>query len=135
MQLQSGGKALTPSRRSFRRHTALIAERCNAAGGTSVEIERFAPERGQLPASRMPASLPTGRLYMTGDLRALTGLPRTHMDFYLREGIIQPTTRTGSGYLLFDHAELETLRAILRWREEGVGIREIRDRLGRPASH
>ena len=106
MQLQSGGQVLTPSRRSFRRHTALIAKRCNAAGGTSVEIERIAPERGQLPASRMPGSLPTGRLYMTGDLRALTGLPRTHMDFYLREGIVQPTARTGSGYLLFDHAEL-----------------------------
>jgi MerR HTH family regulatory protein len=135
MQLQSGGQVLTPSRRSFRRHTALIATRRNAAGGTSVEVERIAPERGQLPASRMPGSLSTGRLYMTGDLRALTGLPRTHMDFYLREGIIQPTTRTGSGYLLFDHAELETLRAVLRWREEGVGIREIRDRLGRPASH
>jgi hypothetical protein len=134
MQLQSGGQVLTPSRRSFRRHTALIAKRRNAAGGTSVNMEPIAPERGQLPASRMPGSLPTGRLYMTGDLRALTGLPRTHMDFYLREGIIQPTTRTGSGYLLFDHAELETLRAILRWREEGVGIREIRDRLGRPAS-
>jgi MerR HTH family regulatory protein len=74
-----------------------------------------------------------GRVYMTGDLRALTGLPRTHMDFYLREGIIRPTARTGSGYLLFDDTELETLRAVLRWREEGVGIREIRGRLGRPA--
>jgi hypothetical protein len=135
MQLQSGGQVLTPSQRSFRRHTALIAARRNAAGGTSVDMEQIAPGRGQLPASRMPGSLSTGRLYMTGDLRALTGLPRTHMDFYLREGIIQPTTRTGSGYLLFDHAELETLRAVLRWREEGVGIREIRDRLGRPASH
>ena len=134
MQLQSGGQVLTPSRRSFRRHTALIATRRNAAGGTSVNMEPIAPGRGRLPASRMPGSLSTGRLYMTGDLRALTGLPRTHMDFYLREGIIQPTTRTGSGYLLFDHAELETLRAVLRWREEGVGIREIRDRLGRPAS-
>jgi hypothetical protein len=113
---------------------ALIAMRRNAAGGMSVETQRVAPEHGQLPASGMPGNLPTGRLYMTGDLRALTGLPRTHMDFYLREGIIQPTTRTGSGYLLFDHAELETLRAVLRWREEGVGIREIRDRLGRPAS-
>ena len=134
MQLQSGSVMLTPSRRSFPRHTALYAEQRNAAGGTSVDMERIAPERGQLPASRMPGSLPTGRLYMTGDLRALTGLPRTHMDFYLREGIIQPTTRTGSGYLLFDHGELETLRAVLRWRAEGVGIREIRDRLGRPAS-
>jgi hypothetical protein len=105
----------------------------------SVETERIAPERRQPPvpehASRTVGSLPAGRLYMTGDLRALTGLPRTHMDFYLREGIIQPTTRTGSGYLLFDHGELETLRAVLRWRAEGVGIREIRDRLGRPASH
>lgn len=90
--------------------------------------EQRAPESGHGLA-------PAGRLYMTGDLRALTGLPRTHMDFYLREGIIQPTTRTGSGYLLFDETELETLRAVLRWREEGVGIREIRDRLGRPAAH
>ena len=104
-----------------------------------METERIAPEHGQLQAqahaSRMLGSPPVERLYLTGDLRALTGLPRTHMDFYLREGIIQPTTRTGSGYLLFDHTELETLRAVLRWREEGVGIREIRDRLGRPASH
>ena len=101
-----------------------------------METERIAPEHGQLPSPHeRRRALPAGRLYMTGDLRALTGLPRTHMDFYLREGIIQPTTRTGSGYLLFDHAELETLRAVLRWREEGVGIREIRDRLGRPASH
>ena len=70
-----------------------------------------------------PEAARTGRLYMTGDLRALTGLPRTHMDFYLREGLVQPTLRTGSGYLLFDDAELETLRAVLRWREEWVGIR------------
>ena len=74
------------------------------------------------------------RLYMTGDLRALTGLSRTHVDFYLREGIIQPTLRTGSGYLLFDEGELETLRTVLRWRAEGVAIREIRERLGRPAA-
>ena len=91
-------------------------------GDEDVATERIAPETTP------------GRLYMTGDLRALTGLPRTHMDFYLREGIVQPTLRTGSGYLHFDDAELETLRAVLRWRAEGVGIREIRDRLGRPAS-
>ncbi len=83
------------------------------------------------PAGRSVA--PPGRLYMTGDLRAATGLARTHMDFYLREGIVRPTARTESGYLLFDEAELETLRAVLRWRDEGVGIREIRTRLGRPA--
>ena len=98
-----------------------------------MATERIAPETG-LGLTWAPEPLRPGRLYMTGDLRALTGLPRTHMDFYLREGIVQPTLRTGSGYLLFDDAELETLRAVLRWREEGVGIREIRDRLGRPAT-
>jgi DNA-binding transcriptional MerR regulator len=97
-----------------------------------VVTERRSTERAELrPAA--PGGAPSGRLYMTGDLRALTGLPRTHMDFYLREGIIQPTLRTESGYLLFDDVELETLRTVLRWREEGIGIREIRTRLNRPA--
>jgi DNA-binding transcriptional MerR regulator len=99
-----------------------------------VVIEQTARESGQLHTAPLRETLPAGRLYMTGDLRELTGLPRTHMDFYLREGIIQPTMRTGSGYLLFDQTELEVLRAVLRWREEGIGIREIRDRLGRPAA-
>jgi DNA-binding transcriptional MerR regulator len=94
-----------------------------------VAIERVETR----PIHAIPA--PAGRLYMTGDLRALTGLPRTHMDFYLREGIVQPTAKTGSGYLLFDDAELATLRTVLRWREEGIGIREIRDRLDRPAAY
>ncbi len=77
------------------------------------------------------AAAPARRLYLTSDLRAATGLARTHMDFYLREGIIRPTARTESGYLLFDDGELETLRAVLRWREQGIAIREIRQRLGR----
>jgi hypothetical protein len=72
-----------------------------------------------------------GRLYMTSDLRAATGLPRTHMDYYLREGLIVPTTRSESGYLLFDDAELATLRAIIADRAAGVPLREIRRRLGR----
>lgn len=74
---------------------------------------------------------PPGRLYMTSDLRAATGLPRTHMDYYLREGLIVPTTRSESGYLLFDDAELATLRAIIADRAAGVPLREIRRRLGR----
>jgi DNA-binding transcriptional MerR regulator len=68
---------------------------------------------------------------MTSDLRVATGLTRTHLDFYLREGIILPTARTESGYLLFDETELSTLRTVVAWRQDGVGIREIRNRLGR----
>ena len=71
------------------------------------------------------------RYYMTSDLRVATGLTRTHLDFYLREGIILPTARTESGYLLFDENELATLRTIVAWRQDGIGIREIRNRLGR----
>ena len=75
----------------------------------------------------------SSRLYLTSDLRAAVGLPRTHMDFYLREGIIRPTTRTESGYLLFDERELAILRHVLAWRQEGVSLREVRERLDRPA--
>jgi hypothetical protein len=71
------------------------------------------------------------RFYMTSDLRAATGLTRTHLDYYLREGLIVPTARTESGYLLFDDRELETLRAVIAQRRAGLGIREIKARLGR----
>ena len=83
------------------------------------------------PWPHEPAAPRAGRLYMTSELRAATGLSRTHMDFYLREGIVRPTARTESGYLLFDERELDTLRAVLQWRQNGLGIKEIRDRLGR----
>ncbi len=71
------------------------------------------------------------RFYLTSDLRAATGLTRTHLDFYLREGLIVPTARTESGYLLFDDHELATLRRVINWRQDGLGLREIRARLGR----
>ncbi|MDQ3657606.1 MAG: MerR family transcriptional regulator [Chloroflexota bacterium] len=71
------------------------------------------------------------RFYMTSDLRAATGLTRTHLDFYLRENVIVPTARTESGYLLFDDDELALLRQVIAWRQDGVGVREIRMRLGR----
>lgn len=85
------------------------------------------------PTQAPPPAWPTapGRLYMTSDLRAATGLPRTHMDYYLREGLIVPTTRSESGYLLFDDAELATLRSIIADRAAGIPLRDIRQRLGR----
>jgi hypothetical protein len=87
--------------------------------------------RETAPPPPAPTSAPAARFYMTSDLRAATGLPRTHLDFYLREELIVPTARTESGYLLFNDAELATLRDIIRWRQEGVAIRDIRQRLGR----
>ena len=89
-----------------------------------------ASNSSMVPNGAAPA--PMARFYMTSDLRAATGLTRTHLDFYLREGIILPTARTESGYLLFDETELATLRTVIAWRRDGIGIREIRERLGRP---
>lgn len=102
-----------------------------------LHLEPGHPGPGWAPAPRS-TSLPGSadqprRLYLTSELRAAAGLSRTHMDFYLREGIIRPAARTGSGLLLFDDAELETLRVVLRWRTEGAGIKLIRQRLGRAA--
>ena len=71
------------------------------------------------------------RFYMSGDLRAATGLSRTQLDYYLREGLVLPTARTESGYLLFDEAEREIVERIIAWREEGVGLKDIRQRLDR----
>ena len=83
------------------------------------------------PGSWGAAGAAPTRFYMTSDLRAATGLTRTHLDFYLREGLVRPTARAESGYLLFDEAELATLRTLLRWRHEGIGLKQIRERLGR----
>ena len=86
------------------------------------------PDTGGFSA---PAAPVMTRFYMTSDLRAATGLSRTHLDFYLREGLVRPTARAESGYLLFDEAELATLRSLLRWRQDGIGLKQIRQRLGR----
>jgi DNA-binding transcriptional MerR regulator len=87
------------------------------------------PTAGQPPRDADAATARLARLYMSGDLRAATGLSRTRLDFYLREGIVQPSARTESGYLLFDERELELLRRVIAWRRDGTGLREIRDRL------
>lgn len=91
-------------------------------------------QRGQTTdtsTATMQRRSPMVRFFMSGDLRAATGISRTHLDFYLREGIVEPTARTESGYLLFDDAERERLDAVIAWRLQGVSLREIRQRLGR----
>lgn len=82
-----------------------------------------------LPGRQSADTLP--RLYMTGDLRAVTGLSRTQLDYYLRDGLVKPTARTESGFLLFDDAEVELVRQIVTERRSGVALKEIRRRIGR----
>lgn len=68
---------------------------------------------------------------MSADLRAATGLSRTHLDYYLREGVIRPFARTESGYLLFNDDEVELARRVIAWRADGISVRDILARLGR----
>jgi MerR-like DNA binding protein len=110
-----------------------------------VERERHIEDEGNLvriePRQRSlfgePIPLPVAppaplrRFYMTADLRAATGVPRTAMDFYLRAGVILPTARTESGYLLFDDSELALLRQVIEWRSRGIGLKAIKARLNR----
>jgi hypothetical protein len=102
-----------------------------AEGIVPAAADRRPLSRRSAPPSPHRGEVALARFYMTSDLRAATGLPRTHLDYYLREGLILPTARTESGYLLFDENELETLRSIIAERQSGVAIREIRRRLGR----
>jgi MerR HTH family regulatory protein len=129
MQVQSDGNA--NFRELCQDQQRPVADSDQRVRGAYAVTEIVTGEHGSAGVAQMAP--PLGRLYLTSDLRAMTSLARTHMDFYLREGIIQPCARTGSGMLLFDEGELEILRTVLRWRDEGVGIREIRERLGRPA--
>lgn len=85
----------------------------------------------QEPRAAFVPPTPLTRFYMTSDLRAATGLTRTHLDYYLREGLIVPTARTESGYLLFDERELAMLREIVAARQSGESLRDIRARIGR----
>ena len=104
---------------------------------TSTERTRSATiQRPETAPNGRPASQPAGdrtlaRLYMTSDLRAVTGLSRTHLDFYLREGLVIPTARTESGYLLFDDREADLLREIVAERQAGTPLRDSRRRIGR----
>lgn len=109
-------------------------ERHIEEGGNLVRIE---PRQRSLfgeptPLPVAPAHAPPRRrFYMTADLRAATGVPRTAMDFYLRAGVILPTARTESGYLLFDDSELALLKQVIEWRARGIGLKAIKVRLNR----
>ena len=88
---------------------------------STIDVQRSAPAPPP----------PLARFYMTSDLRAATGLTRTHLDYYLREGLIRPTARTESGFLLFDESELALLRQIVAARQAGENLRDIRARIKR----
>src|SRR6478672_13823677 len=102
MQVQSGPAALPADTGNGQGVDAMSATPDDAATEHTIHERAHAWE----PDGRAAAARPLARLFMTSDLRAATGLTRTHLDFYLREGLITPIARTESGYLLFGDTEL-----------------------------
>ena len=62
-------------------------------------------------------------MYLTADLRALAGISKTTMDFYLRKAIITPTGRSESGLLFFGAAERDRLLRIVELRRQGCSLK------------
>ena len=110
--------------------TQLPAREPLAASASTTVVTADAGPLAPLPHDPLPP-LPLARLYLTGDLRAAAGISRTHMDYYLREGLIRPTAKTAGGYLLFDERELQLLRWVIAARAAGGSLKQIRERLGR----
>ncbi|MEO9496829.1 MerR family transcriptional regulator [Vibrio splendidus] len=54
------------------------------------------------------------------------GVSRTTVLYYERQGLIEPTSRTSSGYRLYGERELEKFRSILAYRSYGIPVVEIK---------
>lgn len=65
-----------------------------------------------------------GPIYLTADLRAMAGISRTTMDYYLREQVITPAGKTETGYLYFGAAERERLLRLVELRRQGCRLKQ-----------
>jgi len=60
-----------------------------------------------------------------GDVAAATGLPAKTIRYYESVGLIEPPTRSGGNYRLYDDRHLATLRFIQRARGLGFSVKEV----------
>jgi DNA-binding transcriptional MerR regulator len=60
-----------------------------------------------------------------GRLAREFGLSRSTLLYYDRIGLLEPSGRTASGYRRYAPADVERLRAICRYREAGIRLRDI----------
>ncbi|MEM3486537.1 MAG: MerR family transcriptional regulator [Candidatus Methanomethyliaceae archaeon] len=71
------------------------------------------------------------REYLTiGELEKITGIPRTTIRYYIREGLVAPRKKTGKTMAYYTKEEAKRLRLIRKLREEkGLTIKAIKERL------
>jgi DNA-binding transcriptional MerR regulator len=69
------------------------------------------------------------KIYMISDLASVTGLSRYTLNFYLKLGLINESGRTESNYRFFDQAVVDQLHHIIRLRQAGCTLKQIKDLL------
>ncbi len=67
-----------------------------------------------------------------GKLAGKFGLSRTTLLYYDRIGLLEPSTRSRSGYRLYGERDVERLRVICSYRDAGLTLAEIGRLLQRP---
>jgi DNA-binding transcriptional MerR regulator len=67
------------------------------------------------------------KIYMISDLASVTGLSRYTLNFYLKLGLINESGRTESNYRFFDQAVVDQLHHIIRLRQAGYTLKQIKD--------
>jgi DNA-binding transcriptional MerR regulator len=72
------------------------------------------------------------RTYQVSEVAQLTGVSVRALHHYDAIGLLVPKGRTGSGYRLYDDADLLRLQQILIGREQGLALEEIRRSLDDP---
>jgi DNA-binding transcriptional MerR regulator len=78
--------------------------------------------------SRLPAA-PEPYRYSIADLERETGVSSRNIRYYISEGILPPAYGRGPT-ATYDLGHLLRLRMIATMRDDGIALREIRDRLG-----
>ncbi len=66
-----------------------------------------------------------GALKISG-LEKATGVPRTTIHFYVREGLLPPPQKTGRSVAFYSERHVARLREILWLKERGLGLQDIR---------
>ncbi len=68
-----------------------------------------------------------GRPLKISDLERITGVGRSTIHYYLREGLLTPPRRTGKTMAYYDAGHVEELRRIRDLQEEGYPLTLIRE--------
>ncbi|WP_413285627.1 Zn(2+)-responsive transcriptional regulator [Vibrio sp. MA40-2] len=68
-------------------------------------------------------------MYLIGELAKKSGVTTDTLRFYEKNGLINPTSRSESGYRLYSETSLEQVRFVLNSKQLGLSLDEIKELL------